>query len=63
MSSIAEAFERSGLAEFHQFLSTAKASAVELRSPLHLAKEGTAEKDMTQDSGLVIFPKGEFKTP
>jgi four helix bundle protein len=53
MSNIAEGFERGRLGEFHQFLSTAKASCAELRSQLYVALDvGYIDERMFDDLRL-----------
>jgi four helix bundle protein len=50
MSNIAEGFERGGLGEVHQFLSTAKAFCAEGRSQLYVALDvGYVDAHMFQD--------------
>ena len=52
MSNVAEGFERGGRGEFHQFLSTAKASCAELRSQLYVAFD-VAYLDRSEFDGLM----------
>jgi four helix bundle protein len=52
MSNIAEGFERSGTAEFGQFLATAKGSAGEFRSQLYIAlDQNYLEHDLFEKLG------------
>ena len=56
MSNIAEGFERGSAAEFHRFLTVAKASCAELRSHLYIGVDtgGIAEEDFKR-----LLPQAE----
>ena len=56
MSNIAEGFERGGRGEFHQFLSTAKASCAEVRSQLYVALDAGY---LNQDTFDQLIQKAE----
>ena len=53
ISNVAEGFDRGGRAEFHQFLSTAKASCAETRSLLYVALDAEYLDRSTFDQLLV----------
>ena len=54
MSNIAEGFERGKRSEFHQFLSTAKASCAEVRSQLYVALDISYIEQSRFDSLIAI---------
>jgi len=56
MSNIAEGFQRGGRGEFHQFLSTAKASCAEVRSQLYVALDAGY---LNQDTFDQLIQKAE----
>lgn len=53
MSNVAEGFDRGGRGEFHQFLSTAKASCAETRSLLYVALDAEYLDQLTFDQLII----------